>query len=170
MRKALPIMQPLSSHALSMENLSPGIRSICKNDINSLLMIEEECFDHCRLGSRHFHYLMKHGNCNILVSESENQVTGYIICLYRKSSRNARIYSIAVSSKYRYLGHGAALLKEAMSVARKKRCEKIHLEMEVTNQRARHFYEKLGFHKIGIISDYYGKGIHATKLEKSLIT
>jgi len=144
------------------------IRNVKESDINELLEIEQDCFCNSRLQKYQFKYLLRHGKCDFIICEENQKVAGYAISLYRKNSTEARIYSIAIHSRYRKKGYGVLILNEISQRAIQHGCRSIRLEMDISNEVARKFYEKIGFMKNGIIDHYYGNNLKALKLRKIL--
>ncbi len=64
-----------------------------------------------------------------------------------KTSHRATI-SIAILKSYWNLGIGSAMLKELVAAARNRGTELIELEFVEGNDRAKHLYEKFGFHVV----------------------
>ncbi|MBE6785795.1 MAG: ribosomal-protein-alanine N-acetyltransferase [Ruminococcaceae bacterium] len=65
------------------------------------------------------------------------------------------IANVAVKSEYRKQGFGKSLVENALSVAKKKGCSFITLEVRVSNRPAISLYEKCGFEGIGERKDFY---------------
>ena len=62
---------------------------------------------------------------------------------------------LCVGLKHRRLGYGRNLFLENIEFWRKKRIRKCLLELKVSNDRARIFYETLGFKVDGVRPNYY---------------
>lgn len=92
----------------------------------------------------------------------------YALCLYRKGSSIARLYSIAVADSQRGKGVSTRLLNDLAARARRKGCTRLRLEVREDNQSAMHTYERQGFAPFGMIPDYYEDGANAVRMEKPL--
>lgn len=78
---------------------------------------------------------------------------------------------ISVKQGYREIGIGQELMKEAEKQARRLGLERILLEVFVTNDRAIHVYEKIGYRRIGAMPDgvkYKGEYIDSVYMLKKL--
>lgn len=90
---------------------------------------------------------------------------GYYIILTRQNSNTARLYSIAVSSKFKRQGVGMALLAFAEQECK---LEYMTLEVRASNMPAVELYKRAGFKTIKIIKNYYSDGESAFKMKKCL--
>lgn len=105
----------------------------------------------------------------MLVAESaDGQVAGYLMLLVRRSSRRARIYSVAVDPAWRGKGAGTLLLGAAMSSARELHKEVISLEVRSDNTSAQELYLRQGFEIAGTKAGYYEDGCDALLLQRVL--
>ncbi|MHB8895350.1 MAG: GNAT family N-acetyltransferase [Candidatus Geothermincolia bacterium] len=86
-----------------------------------------------------------------LVAEDGSEPTGLLILLILPSLYHggnfASITELIVTSGYQNKGVGALLVEEAKRVARTMGCEELDVSVEVENEKAKGFYEKLGFQK-----------------------
>jgi len=144
------------------------LREATKADLKKIVEIEQECFSIYRLALRQFAHLLQYGKCDFIVCHVGGQLAGYAISLYRKNSAEARIYSIAIHSRFRQMGLGLSLLEEICSRAAGRDCKSLRLEVDFSNEVARTFYKKNGFLENGIIKDYYGKDMDAVRFKKIL--
>lgn len=64
-------------------------------------------------------------------------------------SRHVGQIAIGIRCGYRDIGIGTELMKEAERQARRLELELLTLEVNATNDRARHVYEKVGFQVVG---------------------
>ncbi|MGB5854840.1 MAG: GNAT family N-acetyltransferase, partial [Oceanisphaera sp.] len=89
---------------------APLVRAAEKSDLNLLVTLEEHCFAGDRISRRSFQRFIEHPQDKLLLAEQDNQLLGYILVLFRRNTRLARVYSIAVSPEARGLGLGKALM------------------------------------------------------------
>ena len=67
----------------------------------------------------------------------------------------AHLLNLSVAAARQREGHGAALLQEALGVARLRGARELFLEVRPSNVAAQALYAKFGFHQIGLRRDYY---------------
>ncbi len=102
------------------------------------------------------------------VIKQDGALAAYSLLAFRKGSKAARLYSIAVDPAFEGYGLGRALLKTCEKDARAHGCTVLRLEVRVDNKRAIALYEKNGFERFDEIEDYYEDGATAICLKKSL--
>lgn len=146
------------------------IRFAQDSDLDQIDRIEQSCFEGDKLSHRSFRDLLLRGNCSFFVAETSHAVIGYAITLYRKGSRLARLYSIAVSNSYRGCGVAGRLLDAAEHEAQSRECTAIYLEVRLDNHQALGLYQGRGYRRFGIKQDYYQDGEAADCLKKTLTT
>jgi len=89
-----------------------------------------------------------------------------IICLDRNAS-TGHILTIDVSPTHRQKGIGRMLLQAIERIFKEKDMKTCHLEVREDNTAAISLYQKLGYEKIGKLSNYYGNA-HGIYLRKTL--
>lgn len=112
------------------------IRSFTHHDIERILEIEAQSFPKSAYNRITFIYFSKLYPDSFLVYEKDEKVCGYIIF----DRKNGHIFSIAVDPEYRRMGMGQALVRW---VSRK--CDRMWVEVRLSNEVAKAFYKKLGF-------------------------
>ncbi len=80
----------------------------------------------------------------------------------------ADIHTLTVAESYRRRGIGEALLTALEAWAEKRGARQIMLEMRVGNTEAQPLYEKFDYTVISLRKNYYGTGIDALVMGKSL--
>jgi ribosomal protein S18 acetylase RimI-like enzyme len=140
------------------------VRVAAASDIDKLLQLEECCFASDRLSRRSFRRLLATDTSATLVSEH-----GYLMLLFRRSSKIARIYSIAVDPSVRGRGLGRTLVSRAEGVSRARQRDAMQLEVRVDNDPAIRLYESLGYRPIARFNNYYSDGCAALRYRKSLL-
>lgn len=88
---------------------------------------------------------------SFLLAESGSKRYGLLVLLILPSlyhgGNYAAITELIVTSDAQGKGVGATLVEEAKRIARSMGCEELDVSVEVENQQAKGFYEKLGFEK-----------------------
>ncbi|GGO85828.1 GNAT family N-acetyltransferase [Marinobacterium nitratireducens] len=147
---------------------APSTRLATAADIDDLLRIERQCFTSDRLSRRSFQRLIRHGHASLLLAFHDTLPAGYALVLYRRGTRLARLYSLAVLPELRGQGVAQRLLDDSEQAAREQNCIFMRLEVNVHNQAAIALYRRAGYHAIGTIRAYYEDGGDALKMEKPI--
>lgn len=138
-----------------------AIRVAELEDIPRLLEIEEKSFTTDNISRRSFQYILTKANAVTLIDDD-----GYILALFRKGSKVARIYSVAVVNKRKGLGRELVYLIERIAWIR--RCTEMKLEICVDNTPSRRFFESLGYEKLGEKAGFYEDGTTAWQYRKAI--
>lgn len=138
-------------------------------DIASLVALEQECFTLDRLRSRNFHWLLGRGNASLIVAERDGHLAGYALLLFHRGTSLARLYSIAVSPRWRGQGLGPELLRMAEGSALSRDCAWLRLEVRPDNPAAIALYEAHGYRRFAVVEDYYEDHARALRYEKRIL-
>ena len=87
------------------------------------------------------------------VIEAEARIVGYFALMVVVDE--AELLEIAVDPDFQGRGCGKTLLKAAVAAARAQACRCVHLEVRVSNERARKIYALAGFCETGLCTNYY---------------
>lgn len=137
-----------------------NIRNCSTKDIDRILEIENECFEHPYPEYVFLEYL----NSDLFfVAENEETIVGYIITDVRKNE--GVIISIAVDTPFQRNGIGRTLIEKTIE---KLSTEYVVLTVRVNNESAQKFYEKLGFDQLYVINEYYKNDEDAIVMGKHL--
>jgi len=137
-----------------------SIRKCSAKDVDRILEIENECFEHPYPDYVFLDYL---DSDLFLVAEKEDNIIGYIISDVRENE--GVIISIAVDTKFQRHGIGRRLIEKTIE---KLSTEYIVLTVRVNNKRAQKFYEKLDFDRFYVINEYYENDEDAIVMGKKL--
>ena len=85
--------------------------------------------------------------------EAEARIVGYFALMVVVDE--AELLEIAVDPDFQGRGCGKTLLKAAVAAARAQACRCVHLEVRVSNERARKMYVSAGFCETGLRKNYY---------------
>lgn len=145
------------------------LRRATIDDIPALLELERESFHGDRLGRRQFRHLLGPGaNARTMVLVNGARILGYVMLLFRRGSRLARLYSIAVDPNARGRGVGRVLLNAAEQQAVERNCTGLRLEIRKDNAASIGLFNSSGYARIGEYPDYYEDGMDAWRYEKRL--
>jgi ribosomal protein S18 acetylase RimI-like enzyme len=149
------------------------IRDAGRIDLDSLSALEARTFVSDRISRRSFSRLIGAGTARLRVAEMRSggcvTILGYHLVLFRKGSRVARLYSIAVDRRSRGKGLGDRLLDDAEAIASGARKGALRLEVRPRNRPAIALYERRGYRPFGRLRAYYADHADALRYEKMLI-
>jgi ribosomal protein S18 acetylase RimI-like enzyme len=143
-------------------------RRVGLNCVDELLALEEACFECDRISRRNLRDLLRSPSACCLGAYDRDELVGNMVLLFRKNTRSARIYSVAVSALHRGRGIARRLMERAESEARARECLRIRLEVRTDNMPAITLYEQLGFRAVRIKPGYYEDGSDAMTYCKEL--
>jgi len=143
------------------------LRRASRGDIDSLLTLEAG-FPSDALNRRNLSYLLRRPTAEVWVADSDGQVAGELVLLFRKHAKTARIYSLVVAPAFRGQGIARQLIDLAQKRAIAHHCESIKLEVRPDNTTAVALYGRMGFESVGRRGDYYEDGTDALKMQKPL--
>lgn len=143
------------------------VRRARLSDIPELLALEAY-FPTDRLSRANLRHLLARGHADVLVYEQARRVLGDVVLLYRRGSRAARLYSLVTHPAHRGHGIGSRLLAAGERAARRRGCDRIHLEVRPGNRPALRLYRTLGYTVTGRRARFYEDGVDAQRLEKQL--
>lgn len=142
---------------------SPRISTLTAADAGACVALEIAAFDPLdRFPARVWRRLI--GPCQsagsvlaLGVRGPRTSLSGAIVVLLRRTSRVARIYSLAVDPGQRRRGLAKRLI---VAIIRRlpPRCTTLVLEVRVDNRAARALYTHLGFTVTATLADFYGDG------------
>jgi len=87
------------------------------------------------------------------VAAVQSRIVGYACCGF--DSGHTHLTNMAVAPAYRRKSVAKRLMALILSVTRDRECELIHLEVRISNEAARRFYEALGFETVDQRVRYY---------------
>ena len=82
-----------------------------------------------------------------------DELIGYFILLV--AAGEGHLLNLSIAAARQRAGHGSALLKEAMRLARARGAQHLFLEVRPTNLAAKALYNRFGFDEVAVRRDYY---------------
>jgi ribosomal-protein-alanine N-acetyltransferase len=82
-----------------------------------------------------------------------NELLGYFILLV--AAGEGHLLNLSVAASHQRAGHGGALLKEAMRMARARGALHVFLEVRPSNLGAKALYSRFGFRQVAVRPGYY---------------
>jgi len=144
-------------------------------DLPRLMALENAVFATDRISRRQFRYLLGKALVVKAVDDGPKEepdgekLLGCLVLLFRRDSRHARIYSLAVAPAARRKGLARRLLAYAETASRRRGLSGIVLEVREDNEAALALYLSAGFRRIGRRLNYYEDSATAARLEKKLV-
>lgn len=81
------------------------------------------------------------------------ELVGYFILMV--AAGEAHLLNLSVAAAHQRGGHGSALLREAMRVARGRGAQHVFLEVRPSNDGAKALYKRFGFRQVAVRPNYY---------------
>lgn len=130
------------------------IRPLCKSDVQGLTLIEEKLFSQ-PWSQKAFEELLTHEYCHYLVATENDRPVGCVgmtlLC------GEADVDKVMVDPNFQNKGVCTALFEALFQWGEKLQVQAYTLEVRVSNAKAIHVYEKMGFLGEGIRPDFYEK-------------
>jgi ribosomal protein S18 acetylase RimI-like enzyme len=139
------------------------------NDLNTLIDIENRCFETDRITRRSFRHLLTRGNAETLVEEIDGKIAGYVMVLFHTGTLLARLYSLAVNPQFQNRGVGGRLIAAAEQEVTNYDCITMRLEIRKDNQASINLFKKCKYRQFDILLDYYEDHMDALRFEKVLV-
>lgn len=162
---AVPLRKPSETSATRAALL---VRRAVPADLAALVELENASFSGDRLSLRQWKHHLDNPGAWILVAAQGGHAAGAAVVFFRSGSRVARLYSLAVATARRGRGLGTELLAAVERIARRRRCDRLRLEVRDDNAPAQRLYERHGYQRITRIERYYEDGADAWRYEKQL--
>ncbi|HEX7325994.1 MAG TPA: GNAT family N-acetyltransferase [Rhodanobacteraceae bacterium] len=144
------------------------VRLATAADLDALQALEENTFTSDRISRRQWRHHLANPCATVLVSGAAGRVDAAAMALYRRNSRSARLYSLAVGAHARGTGLGGSLLAAIETDAQARGCTSIYLEVHVGNVIAITLYTRHGFVRTGRLAHFYEDGGDAWRYVKGL--
>ncbi len=87
---------------------------------------------------------------------ANGELLGYFVILV--AAGEAHLLNLTVAPAHQRRGHGGALLREVVAIAREQGARNLFLEVRPSNAAAQALYERFGFRRIAVRRGYYPAG------------
>jgi len=144
------------------------LREAQPDDLNDLVLLEEAAFNTDRLSRRSFRHWIAGGKRAFLVAMVDGLLAGYVLVIYHRGTRLARLYSVATDPRFRGLGIARRLIEAGERDASENGRFIMRLEVATDNSAAIALYKSLGYQTFGIYRDYYDDHGDATRMQKRI--
>lgn len=150
------------------DRASLQIRRANLDDLSALITLENATFNSDRLSPRQWRRHLDSDSVRVLVATDSQTVRAAALLLFRRNSRIARLYSIAVAVGARGLGLGALLLVACEAASRQRACTQLRLEVRRDNLAAQRLYQRHGYRLFATRKNYYDDGEDALRYQRLL--
>lgn len=139
------------------------------SDLDALIALERAFFtnDH-RISRRGFRHFIASPKSTLIVAEIDGRTAGAVLVLYRRGSKIARLYTIAVGRPFQGRGLARRLLAAAEADAIRRRRAIMRLEVRADDAGVIALYETSGYRRFGRRRRYYDNRIDAIRFDKAL--
>ncbi len=144
------------------------VLSATLDDLESLLEIEDSCFNVDRLSRRSMRRFILSDQSVFLVAKNNQELIAYCLIIFHRGTRLARLYSIAVKELYRGEGVARKLITMGENEARSRGAFNLRLEVANSNVAAVALYQSLGFREFGLLQNYYEDHSDALRMQKRI--
>lgn len=144
------------------------VRRALAADLGPLLALEEATFDTDRISRAQWRRHVAGKTATVLVIGAAGHIDAAAVVCYRRNSRAARLYSLAVHRDARGRQLGARLLAAVEADARARGCTAMRLEVHVRNTAAIALYEHRGYVRGERLARFYEDGADAFRYAKPL--
>ncbi|MBI1384135.1 MAG: GNAT family N-acetyltransferase [Rhizobiales bacterium] len=157
-----------------------AIRRAVAGDVDHLVALENVSFSSDRVSRRSFQSFVTSPSALLLVAVESHEpgttvagatagtLLGYALCLFRRGTGSARLYSIATAASARGRGVARALLGEMENALLELDRHVLRLEVDPDNTPAITLYRSLGFRPLMHLPHYYADGSDAVRMSKRL--
>jgi ribosomal-protein-alanine acetyltransferase len=137
-------------------------------DLDTLVDLELRGFTADHFSRSQFAYLLIRANATTFIMESQEEIVGMAIMVWRSNSNTGRLYNIVIDPSLRGHGLGTSLLEACQNEAARRNCRKISLEVRADNKTAISFYETHGFQVQESLPGYYSDGASGLRMTRSI--
>ncbi len=127
------------------------LEAMTDRDLDEVLAIEKTVYSHPWTRGNFADSLRAGYECRTLRLDAE--LIGYCVLLIGPGE--AHLLNLSIAGTRQRRGHGTALLREVLRIAREHGAARLFLEVRPSNVAARKLYESFGFHSVGVRGAYY---------------
>lgn len=150
------------------EKIQIDVLPVTLAHLDALIQLENDCFTSDQLSRRSFRRFISNKQSVFLVALLNDEVIGYLLTIFHRGTRLARLYSMAVSPAHRGFGVARTLMEKGEAAAQEKGALYYRLEVNTQNQSAIHLYHSLGFKEFKLIKQYYEDHSDALRMQKRI--
>ena len=130
---------------------APRLLAMREEDLDEVLAIENAIYTHPWTRGNFGDSLRAAYNCRTWRLEGE--LVGYFVLMV--AAGEAHLLNLSIAARHQRSGHGSALLREALELARRRGARSLFLEVRPSNLAAQALYRRFGFRRIAVRRGYY---------------
>lgn len=130
---------------------APRLEAMREADLDEVLAIESAIYTHPWTRGNFADSLRAGYDCRTWRLAGE--LVGYFILL--TAVGEAHLLNLSIAARHQRIGHGSALLREALELARRRGAQSLFLEVRPSNFAAQALYRRFGFNRIAVRRGYY---------------
>ena len=131
--------------------------------LDEIANIEKKTFESPWLLEDFKSYLKKNLLSMSYIYKKGNKIAGYLMC--QNIIDEVHIHNIAVDENYQNQSIGKEMIKYLIKESKRKKINKLCLEVDSSNIFALKLYARFGFYKVGKRKDYYENGNDAILMD-----
>jgi ribosomal-protein-alanine N-acetyltransferase len=129
----------------------PHLAAMTEADLDEVLAIERAVYTHPWTRGNFADSLRSAYACRTW--HLGRELLGYFVLMV--AAGEAHLLNLSVAAAHQRRGHGAALLREALRIAREQGARNVYLEVRPSNRAGQALYERFGFKRIALRRGYY---------------
>ena len=129
----------------------PELERMSEQDLRDVMPIEQAIYTHPWTHANFADSLRAGYECRTWRINGE--LAGYFILMV--AAGEAHLLNLSIAEPHQRRGHGAALLGEAATLARRLGAKNVFLEVRPSNRAAQKLYTRFGFRKVAVRRGYY---------------
>ncbi len=129
----------------------PWLAPMRVSDLPEVVAIESEAYSHPWTSGNFADSLRAGYECRTMRIGGE--LIGYFVALV--AAGEAHLLNLTVAVAHQRRGHGGALLREVLRIARERGAQELFLEVRPSNLSAQAMYERFGFTRVAVRRGYY---------------
>jgi len=129
----------------------PRFARMREDDLDEVIALENSVYSHPWTRGNFSDALRSGYEC--WTSRSGFGLAGYFVL--SAAAGEAHLLNLSVAAQCQRGGHGSALLRQALHLARARGARELFLEVRPGNLAARALYGRFGFRQLGVRRDYY---------------
>jgi ribosomal-protein-alanine N-acetyltransferase len=130
---------------------APRLERMRDQDLDEVLAIESVIYTHPWTRGNFSDSLRAGYDCRTW--RLERELIGYFILM--SAPGEAHLLNLSIGPRHQRSGHGRALLREAVELARRRGARSVFLEVRPSNLAAQALYVRFGFRSIAVRRGYY---------------
>ena len=130
---------------------APRLLPMSQDDLDEVQAIENVIYTHPWTRGNFGDSLRAGYDCRTWRLEGE--LLGYFILMV--AAGEAHLLNLSIAARHHRSGHGSALLREALELARRRGARSLFLEVRPSNFAAQALYARFGLRRVGLRRGYY---------------